>query len=245
MNDSTNQDDLPLKQMLEEATAADPADLQPTDTETASLREAWLAFGQLIRAADDSLPAMPRIATHKPRAAPADSPHDNLPSPRPTVRVGERGAVGGLAWLRPPLRRCSSRSLSPGGFVATASRTITYRRLRKGLHPSSQRPEPPPHRQWRSKPRPKPRSRRRRKWPTSSRRPAQRLHRRGMIRWKHRWSWCRSRSAKSSTIGSTAWMTWISCSTASTRSPILYRTINCETHSYPVLFAKELNECLG
>src|SRR5206468_3356253 len=30
--------------------------------EAASLREAWLAFGQLVRAADASLPAMPDIA---------------------------------------------------------------------------------------------------------------------------------------------------------------------------------------
>lgn len=67
MNDSTNQDNQRLKQMLEEATAADAAvpcatNSQEGDTETTSLREAWLAFGQLIRVADASLPAMPDIA---------------------------------------------------------------------------------------------------------------------------------------------------------------------------------------
>ena len=51
--------------MLEEATAANASvagRAEQGDAETASLREAWLAFGQLIRAADDSLPAMPSIA---------------------------------------------------------------------------------------------------------------------------------------------------------------------------------------
>ena len=63
MNDSTNQDIARLKQMLEEVTAAD-AVIAPDaggtegDAESASLREAWLAFGQVIRAADASLPAM-------------------------------------------------------------------------------------------------------------------------------------------------------------------------------------------
>ena len=62
-----------LKQMLEDATAADSAaagraasaghsGLEPCDAETASLREAWLAFEQLVRAADASLPAMPDFA---------------------------------------------------------------------------------------------------------------------------------------------------------------------------------------
>lgn len=60
MNDATNQDIQRLKQMLEEATAADTS--VAGDAETASLHEAWLAFGQLIRAADASLPAMPNVA---------------------------------------------------------------------------------------------------------------------------------------------------------------------------------------
>ena len=74
MNDSTNPDTQRLKQMLEEATAADASVAGDTasaghsasechDAETASLREAWLAFGQLIRAADASLAVMPNIAT--------------------------------------------------------------------------------------------------------------------------------------------------------------------------------------
>ena len=70
MNDGTNEDLLRLKQMLEEATAAD-ASAEHGDAETASLREAWLAFGQLVRAADASLPAMPdfmpSLAPQQPR----------------------------------------------------------------------------------------------------------------------------------------------------------------------------------
>jgi len=67
MNDSTNQDNQRLRQMLEEVTAADAstaAHAKPEEggVEIASLRETWLAFGQLIRAADASLPAMPKIA---------------------------------------------------------------------------------------------------------------------------------------------------------------------------------------
>ncbi len=63
MNDSTHQDIARLKQMLEEVTAADAtvasdATAARGDAENASLREAWLALGQLIRAADASLPAM-------------------------------------------------------------------------------------------------------------------------------------------------------------------------------------------
>ena len=66
-----------------------------------------------------------------------------------------------------------------------------------------------------------------------------------MIRWKRRSPRCRSRSAMSSRIGSTAWMTWISCSTASTRSPIRCRTINCEKLPSPMSsYEKELNRCL-
>jgi len=68
MNDSTNQDILRLKQMLEEVTAADSTSPSAAagehhDAASASLREAWLAFGQLIRAADASLPPMPEITT--------------------------------------------------------------------------------------------------------------------------------------------------------------------------------------
>jgi hypothetical protein len=72
MNDGTDQDTLRLKRMLEEITAADsPA---ASDAESASLREAWLAFGRLVDAADASLPAMPAampdlaaLARRKPR----------------------------------------------------------------------------------------------------------------------------------------------------------------------------------
>ena len=82
MNDSTNQDLQWLKQMLEEVTAAETSvaghagsaghsTSESPDAERASLREAWLAFGQLIRAADASLPVMPNmvtaIAPQKPR----------------------------------------------------------------------------------------------------------------------------------------------------------------------------------
>ncbi len=78
MNDSTSQSIQRLKQMLENATAADTSAAGNTvsaghstseshDAETASLREAWLAFGQLIRAADASLAAMPNIATPPPK----------------------------------------------------------------------------------------------------------------------------------------------------------------------------------
>ena len=76
MNDATNQnqDSQRLRQVLEEATAADASvarrapsnghcPLQPQDPEVASLREAWLAFEQLIRAADASAAAMPNVAT--------------------------------------------------------------------------------------------------------------------------------------------------------------------------------------
>ena len=68
MNDSSNQDTQRLKQMLEEVTAADDpiashATTARGDAETASLREAWLAFGQLIRAADAALPEMRNLAT--------------------------------------------------------------------------------------------------------------------------------------------------------------------------------------
>ncbi len=59
MNDESDQDTLRLKQMLEEVTAADAS--VSVDAETASLREAWLAFGQLAAAADASLPAMPDL----------------------------------------------------------------------------------------------------------------------------------------------------------------------------------------
>ena len=77
MNDSmTNQDNQRLKQMLEEVTAADTSVRQclrtsrerpmrrvsARDAEGASLREAWLAFGRLIRAADASLPAVHDMA---------------------------------------------------------------------------------------------------------------------------------------------------------------------------------------
>ena len=37
------------------------ATARPSDAEGVSLRKAWLAFGQLIRAADASLPAMPDV----------------------------------------------------------------------------------------------------------------------------------------------------------------------------------------
>ena len=78
MNDSTSQSIQRLKQMLEEVTAADTSAAGNTvsaghstseshDAETASLREAWLAFGQLIRAADASLAAMPNVATPPPK----------------------------------------------------------------------------------------------------------------------------------------------------------------------------------
>ncbi len=76
MNDSTDQDTLRLKQMLEEVTAADATNSASRtsavhNAETASLREAWLAFDQLIRAADASLPTMTKItaaiAPRKPR----------------------------------------------------------------------------------------------------------------------------------------------------------------------------------
>ena len=77
MNDSTNQETLRLKQLLEEVTAADtpsagdaaqrPDTAEVRDAEGESLREAWLAFAQLIRAADASLPAIalatPQMAT--------------------------------------------------------------------------------------------------------------------------------------------------------------------------------------
>ncbi len=74
MNESTDQDTLRLKQMLEEVTAADTpvaghAPAGPCDAEGASLREAWLAFGRLIRAADDSLPAMPNVLPAGPSTA--------------------------------------------------------------------------------------------------------------------------------------------------------------------------------
>ena len=69
MNDSNPQETLWLKQRLEEVTAADApvaGDSKPRDSDATSLREAWLGFGQLVRAADDSLPtialAMPEMA---------------------------------------------------------------------------------------------------------------------------------------------------------------------------------------
>ncbi len=76
MNDSTNQDTQRLKQMLEDATTAETwlagsATAEGHDAETASLREAWLAFEQLIRAADAVLPALPNIAA----SMPANKPH--------------------------------------------------------------------------------------------------------------------------------------------------------------------------
>ena len=76
MNGATSEDAQRLKQMLEEATAADAsvaghATPAAGNAESAALREAWLAFGQLIRAADAALPAMPNlaaaVAARKPR----------------------------------------------------------------------------------------------------------------------------------------------------------------------------------
>ncbi|MGO9108518.1 MAG: hypothetical protein ACLP9L_04730 [Thermoguttaceae bacterium] len=86
MNDSTNQDLSRLKQMLEEVTAADNSvartrnaaegvpcigdvTAERDDAEIAFLREAWLAFGQLVRAADASLPAMPNVLPTEPNLA--------------------------------------------------------------------------------------------------------------------------------------------------------------------------------
>ena len=87
MNDAANQDTLRLKQMLEEVTGdaetvtgnategvprsghAETVTGNATEgvprsghAETASLRETWLALGQLIRAADASLPPLPNMA---------------------------------------------------------------------------------------------------------------------------------------------------------------------------------------
>jgi hypothetical protein len=70
MNDAANQDTLRLKQMLEEVTGdaetvtgnATEGVPRSGDVETASLRETWLALGQLIRAADASLPPLPDMA---------------------------------------------------------------------------------------------------------------------------------------------------------------------------------------
>src|SRR5580700_10501549 len=72
MNDPTNQDVSRLKQMLEEITAADSTTAGDStsargDADSASLREAWLAFGQLIRAADATLPAMPNLTPAEPK----------------------------------------------------------------------------------------------------------------------------------------------------------------------------------
>ena len=77
MNNPTHPDN--LKRMLEAATAADPplagsAPADEYDAETASLREAWLALGQLVRAADESLPPAPKITPSRSAAAAAVSP---------------------------------------------------------------------------------------------------------------------------------------------------------------------------
>lgn len=61
MNDENDRETLRLQQMLESVTAADAS--VAGDVETASLREAWLAFGQLAEAADASLPPPPNLMT--------------------------------------------------------------------------------------------------------------------------------------------------------------------------------------
>ena len=77
MNDATNQDVSDLKRMLEAATATDATSAggecapPAINDEFASLREAWLAFGQLVRAADDSLPAMQEFVPPAAVAIPA------------------------------------------------------------------------------------------------------------------------------------------------------------------------------
>ncbi len=87
MNDSTNQETLRLKRLLEEVTAADtpagdaaaqcPDAARVRDVEGESLRQTWLAFSQLIRAADASLPAMAPVVL--PMAAPL-RPQKSRPS---------------------------------------------------------------------------------------------------------------------------------------------------------------------
>jgi hypothetical protein len=68
MNEPSNRDLARLNRILEQATAANPSAVhgdavggqppEPVETEAESLRETWLAFTELVRAADDSLPAL-------------------------------------------------------------------------------------------------------------------------------------------------------------------------------------------
>jgi hypothetical protein len=111
---------------LEQATAADaPADR--LDAETASLREAWLAFGQVLEAAQP--PAQTAI----------DFPPDKLTiSPRPTnLRSAPGEAVrvkGATPHTRFPSRRLlASGLLAASLLVAVAAAWTLYRHSFNGL----------------------------------------------------------------------------------------------------------------
>jgi hypothetical protein len=58
-----NEDPDKLQRSLEQATAAEGASADGLDPETASLREAWLAFGQLLEAAQPPLDKFPLPVT--------------------------------------------------------------------------------------------------------------------------------------------------------------------------------------
>jgi hypothetical protein len=88
MNDPNNQEIARLARMLEEVSSADPhAMSEPGNAEAASLREAWLAFAQLVRAADDSLPETPASML---MAMPATAA---VPAQKPRRRFGLIAAV--------------------------------------------------------------------------------------------------------------------------------------------------------
>jgi hypothetical protein len=131
MNDATNQDISRLKQMLEEITASDTlaadhpgpagdASSQPRDVESASMREAWLAFGQLIDAADASLPAMSSLDTPLERWKDTSTAPQ---SPRYTRWLGLVAATAAVLLVAVTLGWWISRDSKPGDRDPSLART--------------------------------------------------------------------------------------------------------------------------
>src|SRR5208283_610105 len=133
---------LRLKQILEEATLTDPSsmayadsahdsDADPHDMETAALRKTWQSFGQLLHAADASLPAMRNVSLAEPKTAASIAPE----TPR---RSGWLAAVAAVAatllvvaafgwWIRRdgdrtlPRQHASNTASDDGGQPASRS----------------------------------------------------------------------------------------------------------------------------
>jgi len=102
-----------LQRRLEEATAADCPRHAPLDADTASLREAWLAFGQLLEAAQPVLHQPPKLPQIPRRAAGIKRPTLGIAALAASLVVGVT-----VVWMLLGTGHSGDSSAGPGAVAS-------------------------------------------------------------------------------------------------------------------------------